>query len=101
MNQKMPFRQFQQRPVIVQPRPSPKPKKTFRWWLVWLPLAIFLAIQLVAAVAAVVGRFSWDGLIEKISIRNKPAVSSLAALMCVCLAIVALAKILGFGKEKP
>ena len=99
MHDKARFRQFQQRPVSVQP-PPPKPRRSFRWWLLWLPLAVVLAVQLVTAVVAVVSSFSWSDILNRLSIRDKPGFSSLAALACVCLAIVALAKILGYGKKE-
>jgi len=99
MDQRTPFRQYQQPPIIVQPPPPPTPRKTFRWSLVWFPLAIFLAYLLFKAMAAVVGHLSWDDLLSQIGIANKDRFSAIASLLCVCLAIVALAKVLSWARR--
>ena len=100
MQQQPPRGQFQeQRPVIVMPQP-PQPKLRFRWSLVVLPGVVLLVICVVRAVGAALSAFSLDNFLDGLGIRNKPAFSSLAALAFICLAIVALARILGWGSKE-
>jgi len=92
--------QFQgQRPVFVMPQP-PAPRRRFRWSIIVLPGVVLVAIYLVRAIAAALSAFSWNDCLDALGIRNKPAFSSLASLICVCLAIVALAKILNLGRKE-
>jgi len=99
MQQQAPRGRLQrQTPIVVMP-PPPKPRRTFRLWLIWLPLAAFLGIHLVAAVAAAVGSFSWDGFLSQIGIVRKDRFSAIALMLCICLAIVALARLLNLRKR--
>jgi formate hydrogenlyase subunit 3/multisubunit Na+/H+ antiporter MnhD subunit len=100
MQQQPPRGQFQgQRPVMVMPQP-PQPKRRFRWSLIVVPGAVLLAIYVVRAVGTALSAFSWNDFLDRLGIVHKDRFSAIALMMCACLAIVALAKILGWGSKE-
>jgi len=97
MQPQAPMGQFQrQRPVIVMP--PPQPKLRFRWSLIVVPGVVLLVIYVVRAVGAALSAFSWSDFLDRLGIVHKDRFSSIALMMCACLAIVALVRILGLGK---
>jgi hypothetical protein len=94
-----PNRQFQrQRPDVMMP--PPQPKRRFRWSLIVVPGVVILAICLVNAAGSALPAFSWDDFLGRLGIVRKDRFSAIALAMCVCLAIVALARILGWGSKE-
>jgi len=103
MQQYVPRRQFnqaqfnQQQPIIIRP-PRPKVKRRFRWELLLVPLAILFAFWFLGAIAT--PTFTWQGVMDAIGVKNKPRYTMLAVLGVTVTAIVAIARILGWGRKE-
>ena len=86
----------QSRPVPQPPPPpTPTPKKHFRWWPFLLVLSL-LTLAWVISNAELA--FCWGDVMDLLNVQNRGRYTMLACLGVVCVAVVAIAKVL---RRKP
>lgn len=92
----------QQRPHVPQPipqTPPPKPKRRwrFRWQILLVPLACLFAAWMASGIE--IG-FSWDDIMDRISVVHRGAYSRLFLLGLMGVAIAAIVRITRNTKEE-
>jgi hypothetical protein len=80
--------------IVVRPQ---KKRRHFRLALVAAPATILLAMWVASGIR--IG-FSWDHLLTAWGIRHRERFSQLACLGLICVAVVAIARILRHKKQK-
>ena len=80
----------QRRPRFVRQR-RPRRRQHIRWTLVLVLAAIFLAAWVASSIRL---GFCWADVTDLLHVHNRPRYTALACLGLVCVAIVAIARVL-------
>jgi len=86
-----PYPQQPQQVLPKPPRPRPRLRRRFRWEWLFVPMVLLIAAWLATGIQ--VG-FSWDSVMDTLSVHNKEAYSRLAICGLIVVAVVAVMKIL-------
>lgn len=84
------------RPVVIRRRRSRR-RLRLRWSILWVLGALILAAWLVSGVRA---SFTWRDVCEFAGARDHVRYGQCAVIGCVVCAILAIARVLGYGERK-
>ena len=83
------------RPVVTRRR-RPRRRLRLRWSILWVLGALALAAWLASGVRA---SFTWQDICEFAGVRDHVRYGQCAVIGCVVCAILAIARVLGYGKK--
>ncbi len=89
-------RQPGRRPVVIVRRPH-RPRTTVRWSVLLVPLAILFAAWVISGIQPA---GTWKEVMDFLHVKNRERYTQLACLGVALIAIVAIARVLGYGRGK-